>query len=48
MTTTTSPSSAHAVTLIPGEWIGPEVTAVTQDILAAAGVNIAWESFDCP
>ena len=50
MTTTTSQSQApaHAVTLIPGEWIGPEVTAVTQDIIAAAGVNIAWESFECP
>jgi isocitrate dehydrogenase (NAD+) len=33
----------HRITLIPGDGIGPEVTAATQRILAAAGVAIDWE-----
>ncbi len=35
----------HAVTLIPGDWIGPEITEVVQRILQAAGVSIEWETF---
>jgi isocitrate dehydrogenase (NAD+) len=33
----------HKVTLIPGDGIGPEVAAATQQILDAAGVAIEWE-----
>jgi len=33
----------HKVTLIPGEGIGPEVSAATKRILEAAGVEIDWE-----
>ncbi len=38
----------HQVTLIPGDWIGPETTASIQQIIAAAGVNVQWESFPSP
>lgn len=34
---------AHPVTLLPGDWIGPETTAVAQRVIAAAGVKIAWD-----
>jgi isocitrate dehydrogenase (NAD+) len=33
----------HAVTLLPGEGIGPEVSAATQRVLDASGVKIDWE-----
>jgi isocitrate dehydrogenase (NAD+) len=33
----------HTVTLIPGDGIGPEVSAAVQRILEAAGVSIEWE-----
>jgi isocitrate dehydrogenase (NAD+) len=33
----------HAVTLIPGDGIGPEVTGAVVRILAAAGVSIDWD-----
>ena len=33
----------HKVTLLPGEGIGPEVSAATRQILDAAGVQIEWE-----
>jgi isocitrate dehydrogenase (NAD+) len=33
----------HTITLIPGDGIGPEVTAAVQQILRAAGVPIEWE-----
>ena len=33
----------HHVTLLPGEGIGPEVSAATQRVLDASGVNIEWE-----
>jgi isocitrate dehydrogenase (NAD+) len=33
----------HNVTLLPGEGIGPEVSAATRRILDAAGVQIEWE-----
>jgi isocitrate dehydrogenase (NAD+) len=34
---------AHTITLIPGDGIGPEVSGAVKEILAAAGVEIAWE-----
>jgi isocitrate dehydrogenase (NAD+) len=34
---------AHTITLIPGDGIGPEVSRAVQEILAAAGVDIAWD-----
>ena len=33
----------HKVTLLPGEGIGPEVSAAAKRILEAAGVQIDWE-----
>ena len=33
----------HTVTLIPGDGIGPEVTACAVEVIAAAGVKINWE-----
>ena len=36
----------HKVTLIPGEGIGPEVSAAVQRILEAAGVHIDWEEIE--
>src|ERR1700757_117046 len=33
----------HTVTLLPGEGIGPEVSAATQRVLDASGVKIDWE-----
>ena len=34
---------AHAVTLIPGDWIGPEITEMALDVIDAAGVEIDWD-----
>ena len=36
----------HTITLVPGDGIGPEVTAAVTRILASAGVDISWERFD--
>src|SRR5579863_2805370 len=36
----------HKVTLIPGEGIGPEVSAAVKRILEAAGVQIDWEEIE--
>jgi isocitrate dehydrogenase (NAD+) len=36
---------AHHVTLIPGDGIGPEVSAAVIRIIEAAGVSIEWERF---
>jgi isocitrate dehydrogenase (NAD+) len=36
--------TTHTITLIPGDGIGPEVAAATQEVLAAAGVKIEWET----
>ena len=33
----------HSVTLIPGDWIGPEVAKVAKVVIAAAGVSIDWD-----
>ena len=38
----------HAITLIPGDGIGPEVSAAVQAILAAAGLQIEWEQASAP
>jgi isocitrate dehydrogenase (NAD+) len=37
---------SHTITLIPGDGIGPEVTAAVVSILEAAGVAITWERHD--
>lgn len=39
---------AHNVTLIPGDWVGPETTAVVQQLIADVGVDIQWHTFHCP
>jgi isocitrate dehydrogenase (NAD+) len=36
----------HTITLIPGDGIGPEVTAAVTAIIDAAGVNVVWERHD--
>ena len=38
----------HTITLIPGDGIGPEVSAAVQTILAAAGLQIEWEQASAP
>src|SRR5207249_7200728 len=40
-----APSMTHRVTLIPGDGIGPEVSAAVLRIIDAAGVHIEWERF---
>ena len=35
---------AHKITLIPGDTTGPEVCEAVQTVVAAAGVDVAWES----
>ncbi|KAK7862863.1 hypothetical protein R5R35_007986 [Gryllus longicercus] len=39
-------SEVRTVTLIPGDGIGPEISAAVQKIFAAANVPIQWESVD--
>ncbi|XP_037930901.1 probable isocitrate dehydrogenase [NAD] subunit alpha, mitochondrial [Teleopsis dalmanni] len=39
-------SNAKKVTLIPGDGIGPEISAAVQKIFAAANVPIEWEPVD--
>jgi isocitrate dehydrogenase (NAD+) len=34
---------AHNVTLIPGDGIGPEVSAATRRVLEATGVEFHWD-----
>jgi len=34
---------SHPVTLIPGDGIGPEITAVTKQVLEATGLRFDWE-----
>jgi isocitrate/isopropylmalate dehydrogenase len=34
---------AHAITLIPGDGIGPEVTDATLHVLEATGVKFDWD-----
>lgn len=40
-----SSKTKHRITLIPGDGIGPEVTAAAVSVLRAAGVDIEWETF---
>jgi isocitrate dehydrogenase (NAD+) len=37
---------SHVITLIPGDGIGPEVTAAVVRIFAAAGLDIDWDRHD--
>ncbi len=41
-------STPHSVTLIPGDWIGPETCEVAQAVIAALGVAIDWDVQNCP
>lgn len=34
---------AHRITLVPGDWIGPETCSVVQDVFQAAGLDIDWD-----
>lgn len=34
----------HTITLIPGDGIGPEITAATVQVIEATGVDIEWET----
>lgn len=34
---------SHRVTLIPGDGVGPEITAAARRIIGAAGVDVTWE-----
>jgi isocitrate dehydrogenase (NAD+) len=38
--------SSRTITLIPGDGIGPEVTAAAREIIDASGVKLAWEVHD--
>lgn len=42
--TSVQQTTQHAVTLIPGDGIGPEVVGAAQRVIEAAGVQIAWET----
>jgi len=33
----------HRITLIPGDGVGPEITAVTKKVIEATGVEIEWD-----
>ena len=34
---------SYAVTLIPGDGIGPELAAATKTVLAATGIGFEWD-----
>jgi len=36
----------HRITLIPGDGIGPEVTAATLKVIEAAGLEVEWETIN--
>ena len=38
--------TSHTITLVPGDGIGPEVTAAVVAIVEASGVRVAWERHD--
>lgn len=46
MNTRSFASGGQTVTLIPGDGIGPEISAAVQKIFAAANVPIEWEAVD--
>lgn len=35
----------HTITLLPGDGIGPEVTAATVRVIEATGVKVSWEEY---
>jgi isocitrate dehydrogenase (NAD+) len=37
--------STHKITLLPGDGIGPEVTAAVVQIIECSGVDVEWEKF---
>ena len=37
----------HNLTMIPGDWIGPEMAEAVQQIISAAGVSIVWDVQPC-
>ena len=37
---------AHKVALIPGDGIGPEITAAMRRVVDATGVEIEWNTVD--
>ncbi|MDP9354575.1 MAG: isocitrate/isopropylmalate family dehydrogenase, partial [Chloroflexota bacterium] len=39
----TASASAHSVTLIPGDGVGPEVVGSARRLIEAAGVAIDWD-----
>jgi isocitrate dehydrogenase (NAD+) len=39
-------TTRHTITLIPGDGIGPEVTAAVVRIIDASGVDVTWERHD--
>jgi len=39
---------SHVVTLVPGDWIGPEISELVLSILEASGAQITWEIFHDP
>jgi isocitrate dehydrogenase (NAD+) len=41
-----STTKNYAITLLPGDGIGPEVTSAAQKVIAAANINIDWEVVD--
>jgi isocitrate dehydrogenase (NAD+) len=38
----------HKITLLPGDGIGPEVSAAARQIVEATGVSVEWEVFAAP
>lgn len=41
-------NTTHTVTLIPGDWIGPETCDVAREVVAALGVSVTWDVQPCP
>ena len=38
--------TTHRVTLIPGDWVGPETCDVARAVIDALGVSVQWDVFD--
>jgi isocitrate dehydrogenase (NAD+) len=38
--------SAYDIVLIPGDGIGPEVTAAARQVIDAVGIDVAWQTFE--
>lgn len=41
-------NSPHSVTLVPGDWIGPETCDIAREVIAALGVSVDWDVQSCP